>query len=210
MLVILSVVNLVLLVPAQFPNMLAINQNNVQQLQSLVLQNLQKTLQDMNNMATGMTGNPAMQKLFTINSNHQLQNTQNPRSSNLYSTSVQGSDFGSAHLNVPWLSNYPNIQLSMGTIAPHNPGHDNSMTFNRPPAFFQGNLYHGMPKTWMFMGNPFKNQPFNPPPPTTTTLISTFAPEYVTPAPVVNEENNGNKNKINDNDENYDIDVRYQ
>lgn len=208
MLVLLTTLKLVLKVPAQLPNVIAINQNNVQQLQSFVLQNLQYTLQDMNNMATGLTGHPGVLRSFIIKSNHQPQNTYNPWNSNLYSTILHGSNLGSPQLNVPSLSNIPNMQLSIGTIIsrPYNPGYDDRITFNQPPAFFKGDLYHGLPKTVKFINNPSNNQS----PPQSTIPMNTFAPEYVTPTPVIKEENNGNKNILNDNDQDYDIDVRHQ
>lgn len=191
MLVLLLILNLVLIVPAQYPNMFAMNRNNVQQLQSFVLQNLENTLQDMNNIMSGLTGNPAIQRISIMNSNHQPQNNQNPWSNILYSTNIP--NFGSNQLNIPSVNNFPNMQLSIGTMdsRPPNPGDD----------------------------NPLKNQLFKPPPFHTTTPINTFAPEYAapeyptpeyaTPEPVVKEEDNG-KIKINDNDQDYDIDVRHQ
>lgn len=199
--VLLSVLQLVLIVPAQFPNMIAMHQNNVQQLQSFVMQNLQNTLQDMNNMVTGFSGYPGM----VIKSNYQPQNI---RSNNLYTTIVQGSNMKITYPNgVSW-SNFPNMQLHIGTIdsMPPTPEYDNRITFNRPPSFVQGDLYHGLPKPPVFVTNLLKNKP----PPYTTTPINTFTPEYPTPAPVENEENNGNDDKINDNDQAYDIDVRFQ
>lgn len=190
-LVLLLILNLVLIVPAQYPNKFAINRNNVQQLQSFVLQNLENTLQDMNNIMSGLTGNPAVQRISIINSNHQPQNNQNPWSNIFYPTIIP--NFGNNQLNIPSLNNFPNMQLSIGTMdsRPPNPGYDNSL----------------------------KNQSFKSSPSHTTTPINTFAPEYgapeyaapeyATPEPVVNEENNGNI-KINDNDQDYDIDVRHQ
>lgn len=213
MLVILLILKLVLIVPAQLTNIIAINRNNVQQLQSFVLQNLENTLQDVNNMATGLAGHPAYQELFITNSYHQPQDIQNIRRNNLHSTVLQGSNFGSAQLNFASLSHYTNMQLSIGTIdsRPLNPGHDDGIAFNRPSTLVQDHLYHGLPKSPMFISN-LINRSFKPP--HTTTPMNTFAPDYATPtpvhprAPVVNEEN-GN-NKINDNDQVYDIDIRHE
>lgn len=206
-LVLFSILNIVLIVSAQPPNMFTIQRNNVQQLQSFVLQNLENSLQDMNKMVTDLTGNPAVQRIFIINSNHQLQNI---RSNNLYTTFLRGPNFESTHVNSAFWSSIPNMQLNIGTIDTRSPtpDYDNSVTFNRPPAFVQEGLYHDLPKTPIFIGNTLKEKPYKPLP-YTTTPINTFVPEYATPAPVKNEENNGNNDKINDDDQVYDIDIRH-
>lgn len=202
----LLILKLVLIVPAQFLDMIAVNRNNIKPLQSFVVQNLENTLQDVNNMVTEMTGNPVVQRIFIINSSHQPQNTQNLRSNNIYTRILQGSNFGSPQLNIASLSNFPSI----GTIdsRPLNPGYVDSIQFHHP-AFVQDELYRGLQKTSNFISNPSINQSFKSRPPHTTTPINTFATEYATPALVVNKENNGNVNKINDNDQVYDIDIRH-
>lgn len=208
----LSILTSVSTVTAQFQNVMVINPrfqqispmtpNNIQKFVSV---NLQSTLQDMNDIWATFTVHPPGQRIFVIN--HRPQNTQNLGRNNFGSVlRILQNNFGTSQHNTAALNQFPNMHVSIGTLIPWPHKSLNSINLHPPPAFIQSDIYNP-PKTSTFVNYPLKNQPLIPPPDYTTKPSNTFSPENVTPAPVVNEENN---NEINDDDQDYDIDVRHE
>lgn len=213
MLVPLLILNLVFTVTAQLQNVIVYNprdqyipQISPFNIQRFVEENIQNTLQDLNGLLSSLTGHHPGQRIFVTNWSHQAQNIPSLRMNNFrkHVRIPQGS-FGSSQHGSSSVTISPNMQVSIGSIIPRpfNPHYQDRITLHRPPGLIRGDLFK--PPKSTFINRPLKNEPLIIPPHTIPS--NTFAPEYVTPAPLVNEENN---NKINDEDQDYDIDVRHE